>query len=203
MSHEMLWVAKQMWQFENVLFFDENKEGTHLEQPLITSWSQLADYVLDAQNNIRLAFAVFNERTKERFFHKMVEYGLERYLYPLMCATPHLVHPSLQHAIGCVVSMNAIVSTDVKFDIGVTVNMGAYIGHHTTIGEFSNVSTQATINGSVTIGKRCRIASGAVICNNVTIGDDAFITLGSVVMHDVPVNHRVKGYMTHPYPSKD
>ena len=109
---------------------------------------------------------------------------------------PHLKFPNLilgntsicedvQMGEGCIISMDARVST--KVDIGnfVFLNTGTKVCHDGSLGNFVTLSPDVTLAGNVRIGSESEIGLGAKIIQGITIGERTVVGAGAVVVRDI------------------
>ncbi len=109
---------------------------------------------------------------------------------------PHICFPNLilgnvkicsdvQIGKGCIISMDARISTNVALGDFVFLNMGSGICHDGKIGNYVTLSPDVRLAGNVTVEEGCDIGMGAKIIQGRHIGANAVIGAGSVVITDI------------------
>ena len=94
---------------------------------------------------------------------------------------------------GCIISMDARISTNVILGDFVFLNRGSGICHDGRIGDFVTLSPDVRLAGNVTIEDNCDIGLGTKVIQGVTIGQDTITGAGSVVINDIAGNCTVAG----------
>ncbi|MDP8207327.1 MAG: acetyltransferase [Candidatus Electryonea clarkiae] len=110
---------------------------------------------------------------------------------------------SLGFELSPVLSLNAIIDSDVSMGeatvamSGVVVNCGTTIGksvilntncsidHDCNIGDFTHIAPGVTISGGVTVGENVLIGVGSVVIEYKAIADNVIIGAGAVVTRDI------------------
>jgi sugar O-acyltransferase (sialic acid O-acetyltransferase NeuD family) len=94
---------------------------------------------------------------------------------------------------GCIVSMDARVSTNVRLGRFVFLNTGSKVCHDGVLGDFVTLSPDATLAGAVTVGNGSEIGLGAKVIQGIRIGEQVVVGAGGVVIRDVGNNCTVVG----------
>lgn len=94
---------------------------------------------------------------------------------------------------GCIISMDARISTNVSLGDFVFLNIGSMICHDGCIGEFVTLSPRATLAGNVHVGNLCEIGMGTNVRQGICIGENTIVGAGSVIVKDVKGNCTVVG----------
>ncbi len=94
---------------------------------------------------------------------------------------------------GCIVSMDALISTNVTLGDFVFLNLRGSISHDGRIGDFVTLSPDVTLAGNVTIGSCCELGLGTKIIQGIHIGGHTITGAGSVVVQDIAGNCTIMG----------
>jgi sugar O-acyltransferase (sialic acid O-acetyltransferase NeuD family) len=94
---------------------------------------------------------------------------------------------------GCIVSMDARISTNVRLGHFVFLNTGSKICHDGVVGDFVTLSPDATLAGAVTVGVGSEIGLGAKVIQGIRIGENVVVGAGAVVIRDIEGNRTVAG----------
>jgi sugar O-acyltransferase (sialic acid O-acetyltransferase NeuD family) len=94
---------------------------------------------------------------------------------------------------GCIVSMDARISTNVSIGDFVFLNTGSKICHDGKIGDFVTLGPNAVLAGGVTVGADSEIGLGAKVKQGIVIGKNAVVGAGGVVVRDVESDCTVVG----------
>ena len=86
---------------------------------------------------------------------------------------------------GCIVTMDARVSTNVLLGDFVFLNTGSIVCHDGTVGSFATLNPGARLAGAVTVGECTEIGMNAAVIQGIKIGRDSVIGAGAVVIRDV------------------
>ncbi len=136
--------------------------------------------------NIRAFIAIGNPTTRGKIFSNLKE--RKNFSFP------SIKHPAaifdkrdgyLRMGKGCIVSANAVLSTDVTLEDFVHVDYGATIGHGSRLMAFARISPGANISGNVTIGRSVYIGAGAIVLENLDICEGVIIGAGAVVVSSI------------------
>lgn len=87
--------------------------------------------------------------------------------------------------IGCVATINTIISCNCLIGKGVFINSGSQIGHDVKIGDYCSLMANVDIGGGAIIGDNVFIGTGAVILPGVKICSNVRIGAGSVVLRNI------------------
>jgi sugar O-acyltransferase (sialic acid O-acetyltransferase NeuD family) len=94
---------------------------------------------------------------------------------------------------GCIVSMDARISTNVRLGNFVFLNTGSKICHDGRVGDFVTLGPNAVLAGAVTVGEGSEICLGAKVIQGIRIGAHTVAGAGSVVIRDVESDCTVVG----------
>lgn len=94
---------------------------------------------------------------------------------------------------GCIITMDARVSTNVLLGDFVFMNTGSMVCHDGVIGSFATLNPRVQLAGAVTVGERAEIGMNASVIQGCHIGRDAVIGAGAVVIRDVEAGATMVG----------
>jgi sugar O-acyltransferase (sialic acid O-acetyltransferase NeuD family) len=94
---------------------------------------------------------------------------------------------------GCIVSMDARISTNVRMGSFVFMNTGSKICHDGVVGDFVTLGPDATLAGAVTVGNGSEIGLGAKVIQGIQIGENVVVGAGGVVIRNIESNCTVAG----------
>jgi sugar O-acyltransferase (sialic acid O-acetyltransferase NeuD family) len=94
---------------------------------------------------------------------------------------------------GCIVSMDARISTNVRLGKFVFLNTGSKICHDGRVGDFVTLGPNAVLAGAVTVGDGSEICLGAKVIQGIRIGSHVVAGAGSVVIRDTESDCTVAG----------
>ena len=94
---------------------------------------------------------------------------------------------------GCMISMDAAISTNVTLGDFVFLNLRSSISHDGRIGDFVTLSPDVTLAGNVTVGNFCELGLGTKIIQGIWIGGHTVTGAGSVVVQDIAGNCTIMG----------
>lgn len=87
---------------------------------------------------------------------------------------------------GCMISMDARLSTNVRIGDFVFLNTGSMVCHDGCLGDFVTLGPDVKLAGSVTVGSGSELGIGTKVIQGITIGRHVITGAGSVVVRDLP-----------------
>ena len=135
------------------------------------------DFLLQQTRDINVAIAVGDPALRQKIAQKLQ-------------TNPHIHFPNLilhgaevcsdvKLGQGCIISMDARVSTNVRMGDFVFLNIGAMVCHDVTL------APDVKLAGAVHIGSHCDIGLGTKVIQGITIADHVRTGAGAVVVRDV------------------
>ena len=89
---------------------------------------------------------------------------------------------------GCIISMDARISTNVTLGSFIFMNTGSKVCHDGKLGNYVTLSPDVTLAGNVIVGDNTEI-----VIQGITIGTNTVIGAGSVVVRDVEDHCKAAG----------
>lgn len=100
---------------------------------------------------------------------------------------------------GCIISMQTVISTQVRLGSFTFVNIGSMLCHQTQVGSFTTLSPHVRLAGNVKVGSGCDLGMGTQVIQGIKIGDRVTTGAGSVVVSNIPSDSRVVGVPANRY----
>lgn len=94
---------------------------------------------------------------------------------------------------GCIVSMDARISTNVILGDFVFMNTGSMVCHDGILGDFVTLSPDVKLAGAVKVGSGSDIGMGTKVIQGICIGENVVAGAGSVIVRDIPAGSKVAG----------
>lgn len=113
--------------------------------------------------------------------------------FPNIILKSAYVCEDLQIGKGCIITMDARVSTNVKMGDFVFMNTGSMICHDGLIGNYVTFSPRSQVAGAVTIGDNTEIGLNASIIQCLKVGKNVTIGAGAVVIRNIEDSCTVAG----------
>ena len=141
------------------------------------------DILLQQTKDINVAIAVGDPALRQKIAQKLQ-------------TNPHIHFPNLilhgaeacsdvKLGQGCIISMDARVSTNVRMGDFVFLNIGAMVCHDGRLGDYVTLAPDVKLAGAVHIGSHCDIGLGTKVIQGITIADHVRTGAGAVVVRDV------------------
>ena len=112
---------------------------------------------------------------------------------------PNLVHPSvkLDNSVligeGNIISIDCVLTVDIKLESFNYINRGVHIGHDCMVGSYNVINPCAVISGGVVIANENLIGTHATVLQYLKIGSKNIIGAGAVLTKDVESNTSLVG----------
>lgn len=87
--------------------------------------------------------------------------------------------------IGCIISMDARISTNVNMGNFVFINIGSMVCHDGCLEDFVTLSPDVKLAGGVRVGAGSDLGMGSKVIQGIRIGENVIAGAGSVVVQDV------------------
>jgi sugar O-acyltransferase (sialic acid O-acetyltransferase NeuD family) len=192
-AKELLEVAHQLGQTENLVFFDN--VSTNLPQqlfdqfPILRSHQEVDTYFRTQDK--RFALGLGNPTKRQQLCALFESWGGE--LTSLISPNAQIGSFNTKIEQGACVMQGTVITNDVKIGKGALINLNCTIGHDVSIGDFSELCPGVHVSGNTAIGQHCFIGTGAVILPNIKLGSHVAVGAGAVVTKDIKEGETVKG----------
>ncbi len=140
------------------------------------------DYILSAQIDINVILSVGSPIVRRMIYDNYRKNSHVK--FPNLVLQNAMVCSDAVIGQGCIISMGAKISTNVKLGDFVFVNMDATICHDGVIDDFVSINPAAKLAGAVSVGCQTEIGMGANIIQGTRVGKKVVIGAGSVVIKD-------------------
>lgn len=94
---------------------------------------------------------------------------------------------------GCIISVDARISTNVKLGKFVFLNIGSMVCHDGRLGDYVTLSPDVKLAGNVVIGAGSELGIGAKVIQGINISENVVVGAGSVVIRNINADSTVAG----------
>lgn len=143
-------------------------------------------YLLNLQTHVNIVLSVGSSKLRKRIANTYM--ANKNIHFPNIILGSAYVCNDLICGQGCIIAMDARISTNVKMGDFVFVNTGSMICHDGCIGNFVTLGPRVQIAGAVMIDDNTEIGMNASIIQCLTIGKNVAVGAGAVVIKDVNDN---------------
>lgn len=141
------------------------------------------DMLLSMEKEVQVIVAIGSSKLRKKIVEKLSINSKIKFPNLVLSTTDVCVDAIMGQ--GCIVSMGAKISTNVKMGNFVFLNTDSMLCHDGTVGDYVTLSPRATVAGAVKIGCNTEIGMGANIIQGVEIGKNVIVGAGAVAVHDV------------------
>lgn len=149
------------------------------------------NYILNTQTDINIVVSVGCSKLRSTLVSKFCKNPYVH--FPNIILKSSIVCEDLKIGQGCIIAMDARISTNVQMKDFVFVNTGSIICHDGIIDSFVTLSPRSQIAGNVTLGQRVEIGMNASIIQCLNITSDVIIGAGATVIRDIKDHCTVVG----------
>lgn len=149
------------------------------------------DFLLRQQEAVNVVVCVGEPALRKKISEKLQ--ANPNICFPNLILGDTRICSDVKMGIGCIVSMDARISTNVTLGNFVFLNIGSVICHDGRIGDYVTLSPDARLAGSVAVADGCDIGLGTKIIQGISIGKNTVTGAGSVVIRDISGNCTVAG----------
>lgn len=140
-------------------------------------------YLLNSHNDINVVLSVGSSKLRSKIVN---QYFKNKHLhFPNIILKSAYVCKDLKIGQGCIIAMDARVSTNVTMGNFVFMNTGSLVCHDSILGDYVTFSPRSQIAGSVAVGNNVEIGMNATIIQNLKIGNNVIVGAGATVVRDV------------------
>lgn len=142
------------------------------------------DYLLRTEAPVNVAVCVGDTVLRGRIAQKLA--GNPWIRFPNLILAETKICEDAVLGKGCIISMDARLSTNVRIGDFVFLNTGSMVCHDGCLGDFVTLGPDVKLAGSVTVGSGCELGMGTKVIQGITIGQNVITGAGSVVVRDLP-----------------
>ncbi len=144
------------------------------------------EFLLQTEECINVAICVGTPALRKKIAEKLQKNP--KIKFPNLILGDTKICEDIQIGKGCIISMDARISTNVSIGNFVFMNTGSMICHDGRIGDFVTLSPDVKLAGNVNIGTACDIGMGAKVIQELCIGENSIIGAGSIVIKNIESN---------------
>ncbi|MCR0326678.1 NeuD/PglB/VioB family sugar acetyltransferase [[Clostridium] innocuum] len=149
------------------------------------------DYIINTQTDLNIVVSIGSSQLRYTLVSK---YCKNSYVhFPNIILNSAKVCDDLKIGKGCIIAMDARISTNIEMGNFVFANTGSLICHDGVIGDFVTISPRSQVAGNVNIGPRVEIGMNASIIQSLNIKSDVIIGAGATVIEDIKEKCTVVG----------
>lgn len=141
------------------------------------------DFLITYDDVINVAVCVGSPHLREKIVSNLKKN--EKIHFPNLILSETYVCEDVQIGHGCIISMDARISTNVKIGNFVFLNTGSKICHDGSLGDFVTLSPDVKLAGDVHIGDYTELGIGSNVIQGISIGDNVVIGAGAVVVKSI------------------
>lgn len=142
------------------------------------------DYLLRTAEPINVAVCVGASELRKRIVQKLTVNS--QIQFPNLILGETKICGDVEMGKGCIISMDARISTNVCIGDFVFLNTGSMVCHDGRLGDFVTLSPDVKLAGNVTVGSCSELGMGTKVIQGIKIGQQVITGAGSVVVRDLP-----------------
>lgn len=148
-------------------------------------------YLLNTDKDVNVVISVGNPYLRKQIYKK---YKTNKHIkFPSIILKSANVCKDLIFGEGCIITMDAVVSTNVSIGNFVFMNTGSMICHDCIVGDFVTFGPRSQIAGAVSVGENTEICMNATVIQCLDVGKDVVVGAGAVVIRSIENNCTVAG----------
>ncbi|MEE1010332.1 MAG: acetyltransferase [Agathobacter sp.] len=149
------------------------------------------NYLLSLDKDVNVVISVGNPYLRKQIYRK---YKINKHIkFPSIILKSANVCKDLIFGEGCIITMGAVISTNVSIGDFVFMNTGSMVCHDCTVGDFVTFGPRSQIAGAVCVGANTEICMNATVIQCLDVGKDVVIGAGAVVINNIEDNCTVVG----------
>ena len=149
------------------------------------------DYLLEVKEAVNVAICVGSPVLRRKLAKKYARNP--NICFPNLILGNTAVCADVRMGAGCIISMDARISTNVIIGNFVFMNTGSMVCHDGRIGDFVTLSPDVKLAGGVHVASGADIGIGSKVIQGIHIGENVVTGAGSVIIRDVEADSRVAG----------
>lgn len=141
------------------------------------------DYLLNKSEQTNVAVCVGSPILRKKIADRLSNNPCLQ--FPNLFLSNTMVCRDVKLGKGCIVSMDARISTNVTVGDFVFFNTGSMVCHDGRIGNFVTLGPDVKLAGAVTVGAKCNLGMGTKVIQGVHIGTNIVTGAGTVVIENI------------------
>lgn len=141
------------------------------------------DVLLEKKEKTNVAICVGNPHIRKKIAEKLL--ANPNIHFPNLVLSNTYLCEDVKMGQGCIISMDARVSTNVELGDFVFMNTGAMVCHDGRIDDFVTLSPDVKLAGNVCVGKETEIGLGAIVIQGIEITEHVVVGAGAVVVRNI------------------
>lgn len=162
-----------------------NQDGVCVGKHLVKYLGSDEDLLGD-KKNINVVICIANPRIRRKIVEKYMQNP--NIHFPNLILSKTCICDDVKIGKGCIISMDARISTNVELGDFVFMNTGSKVCHDGRIGSFVTLSPDVTLAGAVSVADMSEIGLGAKVKQCIEIGENTIIGAGAVVVRNIQNN---------------
>lgn len=185
---ELIWQIQELnkvcptWNIVGYVDFEKPAEEVYVGGQRIPYLGN-DDYLIKMGEEVNVAICVGSPALRKKIATKYQNNNNIK--FPNLILSNTYVCEDIEIGHGCIISMDARISTNVTLGDFVFLNTGAKICHDGVIGDYVTLAPDVKLAGSVTIGSGSDIGLGAKVIQGINIASDVIVGAGGVVVKDI------------------
>ena len=185
---ELIWQIQELnkvcptWNVIGFVDFKEPEEAVYVANQYIPYLGN-DDVLVNSENEVNVAICVGSPALRRKIAQKYQQNPNVK--FPNLVLVNTYVCEDVKMGQGCIISMDARVSTNVELGDFVFMNTGSKVCHDGRIGSFVTLAPDAKLAGNVVVGECSEIGLGANVIQRITIAENVIEGAGAVVVRDI------------------
>lgn len=144
------------------------------------------EILIHSKENINVVLCIGSPRLRKKIAINLMQ---NKYIsFPNMILLETYICDDVKLGQGCIVSMDARISTNTKVGDFVFLNTGSMICHDGIIGDYVTLSPDVKVAGAVRVGNGTELGIGSKVIQGISIGENVIIGAGGIVVRDIQSN---------------
>lgn len=140
--------------------------------------------LLRRNEDVNVVVCIGSSKIRKKIAEKLMQ--SKRIHFPNLILSETYICDDVMMGKGCIISMDARISTNTRVGDFAFMNTGSMICHDGTVGDYVTLSPDVKLAGAVMVENCVEIGMGAKVIQNISIGTNTIIGAGSLVIRDIP-----------------
>lgn len=149
------------------------------------------DFLLQQKEQVNVVICTGVPALREKIAKKLMQNPNIR--FPNLILGDTRICEDVKMGIGCIISMDARISTNVSIGNFVFMNTGSMVCHDGCVEDFVTLSPDVKLAGNVKIGECSELGIGTKVIQGINIGKNVVAGAGSVIVKDIEEGHTIAG----------